>query len=220
MKRDVLKLVIFLAVAPMAVTAEIIRCPDWKKLIAVHEGRAVLRSADPGANFDLLVQNASTTSDKTIENIDHSATSVCKYKVGAGDTLSNISQTVLGSYLRWREIQKLNSATLKGGTMLGVGQVLRMPCTNAVTAKPVDITPEKLSWSAKPGEAFTVVMKRWAKAAGVTLVIKTKDEWMIAVPVKINGTFRRAVEELVEGLSNTGMAPPVRIYRNNIMKLG
>ena len=84
MKRGALKLVIFLGVAPVAVTAEVIRCPDWKKLIAMNDGRAVLRSAAPGANFDLLVKNTSistidsvTTSYKSVEKIDHSPASVC-----------------------------------------------------------------------------------------------------------------------------------------------
>ena len=232
MKRGALKLVIFLGVAPVAVTAEVIRCPDWKKLIAMNDGRAVLRSAAPGANFDLLVKNTSistivfvTTSYKSVEKIDHSPASVCEYKVVPGDSLSKISQTVIGSYARWREIQKLNAATLKGGTNLKVGQVLWMPCANASPANatiayPIEKKTEKPLWSSKPGEAFTVVIKRWAKAAGVTPIIKTKDEWIITVPVRINGTFKQAIEELVEGLSNTGKSPPVRIYSNNILKLG
>ena len=159
MKRGVLKLVIFLGVAPVAVSAEVIRCPDWKKLIAMNDGRAMLRSAAPGTNFDLLVENASisridsvTTSYKSDEKIDHSPTSVCKYKVVKGDSLSNISQTVFGSYARWREIQELNASTLKGGTILRVGQLLRMPCANersgsAIIAHPIVKKTEKLSWS-------------------------------------------------------------------------
>lgn len=38
----------------------LIRCPDWEQLVAVNEGRAVLRKASPGVDFDALIKVAAS----------------------------------------------------------------------------------------------------------------------------------------------------------------
>ena len=75
-------------------------------------------------------------------------------------------------------------------------------------------------WTAKSGEDFAAVLKRWAKAAGYRVVVGTTDAWTLAVPVSIRGDFETAVNQLVRGLGSDGKAPPVRVYSNRVIRLG
>ena len=75
-------------------------------------------------------------------------------------------------------------------------------------------------WTAKKGETFRAVIERWAMRAGHTVIIDTSDAWTIAVPVRLEGDFRTAIGKLVRGLSHDGVAPPVRIHPNNVVRVG
>ena len=86
--------------------------------------------------------------------------------------------------------------------------------TRAPTAKPQPV------WTAKKGETFRAVIERWAKRAGHTVIIDTSDAWTIHVPVELRGDFKTAIGKLVRGLSHDGVAPPVRIYPNRVVRVG
>ena len=215
----------------------LIRCPDWKQLVAVNEGRAVLRKAAPDADFDALIKAAasakaaSNSASTPAPNRKAKQTPIpvppttCTHTVVVGDTLSKIAKSRLGDPKRWVELQKLNAVALKGKTVLRIGQILSLPCVSGAAAhntnQPIKPAPAPVPvWSARGGETLTTVLTRWSKGAGVKLIIDTRDDWIISVPVQIKGSFKSAVDELIEGLSTTGATPPVRIFSNNILKLG
>ena len=87
---------------------------------------------------------------------------------------------------------------------------------NAVVAAP---KPPPV-WTAKKGETFRAVIERWAKRAGHTVIIDTSDAWTIHVAVELQGDFKTAIGHLVRGLSHDGVAPPVRIYPNKVVRVG
>ena len=89
----------------------------------------------------------------------------------------------------------------------------------AAPAKPPAPPPLPV-WTARAGEDFEVVLNRWGKAAGYRVVVGTTDAWTISVPVRIQSNFESAVGQLVRGLGSDGKAPPVRIYRNRVVRLG
>jgi len=49
------------------------------------------------------------------------------YRVGKGDTLTDIAQTYLGRSSRWMQIQQMNQDRLENGKTLKIGLVLRLP---------------------------------------------------------------------------------------------
>ena len=88
-------------------------------------------------------------------------------------------------------------------------------------AKPAPPPPAPLPiWSAKAGEDFTSVLKRWGKAAKYQIVIRTTDAWTIGVPIRLQTDFESAVAELVKGLGSDGRSPPIRVYKNKVIQLG
>ena len=88
-------------------------------------------------------------------------------------------------------------------------------------AKPAPPTPAPLPiWSAKAGEDFATVLNRWGKAAKYQIVIRTTDAWTIGVPIRLQTDFESAVAELVKGLGSDGRSPPVRVYKNKVIRLG
>ena len=96
---------------------------------------------------------------------------------------------------------------------------------NAPTAtKPVEPVPTPTQplpvWTAKSGEDFASVLKRWSKVAGYRIVIRTTDAWTISVPIRLQTDFESAVAELVRGLGSDGRSPPVRVYKNKVIRLG
>ena len=97
------------------------------------------------------------------------------------------------------------------GTGTGSAESLRP------TPRPVPPLP---TWSAKAGEDFATVLKRWGKAAKYQIVIRTTDAWTIGVPIRLQTDFENAVAELVKGLGSDGRSPPVRVYKNKVIQLG
>ena len=219
---------VFLLASPTL--AQEIRCPDWAYLVAKYEGRAALRSVAPSANFDELIgrpvaQPASATVPKAPLAAAKQPLSTqdtqCTYSVKKGDTLSSIALKILGSQNHWRQILALNTTTLPNPNALRVGQSIKLPCEDqplSATAEPK--APPVPVWTAKKGERLTNIFKRWSARAGYELIIETKDDWIIASPVSIEGAFRAAIKELIKGLATSGSNPPVRIFSNNTLKLG
>ena len=219
---------VFLLASPTL--AQEIRCPDWEYLVAKYEGRAALRSVAPSASFDELIgrptaQPASATVPKTPlaatkQPLSTQATQ-CTYSVKKGDTLHSIARKSFGEQKRWKDLLRLNASKISNKDILRVGQTLKLPCEGqplSATAEPK--APPIPVWTAKKGERLTDILKRWSTRAGYELIIETKDDWIIASPVSIEGAFRAAVKELIKGLATSGSNPPVRIFSNNTLKLG
>ena len=110
------------------------------------------------------------------------------------------------------------SGSKKTGKKAVFGTAAQKTVAAPVSAKPPP--PVHPIWTAKPGEDFAGVLKRWAQAAQYRVVIDSRDAWTITVPVSIRGDFETAVNQLVKGLGSDGKAPPVRIYSNKVIRLG
>ncbi|WP_419737622.1 TcpQ domain-containing protein [Ruegeria sp.] len=104
------------------------------------------------------------------------------------------------------------------------GAQVSKPAKGTKAAKPAkDATPPPAPlpiWSARAGEDFEAVLRRWGRAAGYRVVVSTSDAWILAVPVRLQAEFEAALNQLVQGLGSDGTAPPVRIYSNRTIRLG
>ena len=173
----------------------------------------------------------------------------CKYFVRAGDSLSVISQNNLGTYKRWREIYELNPGKVgRGGDLIMVGTVLKMPCDSGVAtealfaevvktgqdqseglvvvlsedgdADAIFAKPEPaVAWNAAVGSRLSRVLARWSEEAGYSFVARTKDDWIFKVSFEHRGDFRSALEEVVRGFGLAHVTPSVVIYSNNVVVL-
>ena len=83
-------------------------------------------------------------------------TAALVYEVRAGDTLSEISHSALGTATRWKEILELNQDVLKRAEDLRVGMKLKLPAgAKAPTAKPEAKKPAEQPKTAKSEPAAT-----------------------------------------------------------------
>ncbi|WP_419741193.1 TcpQ domain-containing protein [Ruegeria sp.] len=101
------------------------------------------------------------------------------------------------------------------------GAQVSKPAKGTKATKPATPPPAPLPvWSARAGEDFEAVLRRWGRAAGYRVVVSTSDAWILAVPVRLQAEFEAALNQLVQGLGSDGTAPPVRIYSNRTIRLG
>ena len=177
-----------------------------------------------------------------------SARAACQtHMVRAGETLFSIAAKRLGDGKQWARVRDANGGL--DPTRLIPGMRLILPCGTGVgvkvagattsgasgigaqnskasvssNAKPAAVvsTPRPAPvWTAKKGETFRAVIERWAKRADHTVIVDTSDAWTIAVPVRLKGDFKTAIGALVRGLSHDGVAPPVRLYPNRVVRVG
>lgn len=75
-------------------------------------------------------------------------------------------------------------------------------------------------WTAKQGEFLSDVLTRWGKSAGWTVIVDTTDAWRLAVAFRTQAAFDAAVAELIRGMGHDGVAPRVRLYPNQVLRLG
>ncbi|MDE0694955.1 MAG: TcpQ domain-containing protein [Boseongicola sp.] len=75
-------------------------------------------------------------------------------------------------------------------------------------------------WTAAQGEFLADVLTRWGKAAGWTVIVDTTDAWRLAVAFRLQAGFEPAVAELIRGMGHDGVPPRVRLYPNNVLRLG
>ena len=75
-------------------------------------------------------------------------------------------------------------------------------------------------WTAKQGEFLADVLTRWGKSAGWTVIVDTTDAWRLAVAFRTQAAFDAAVAELIRGMGHDGVAPRVRLYPNQVLRLG
>ena len=232
----------------------LIRCPDWTAYAApVHLASVVDRRTRPSLDERLAAQARDaqrkrrgksrtsapgathapgTASPGKSEKGRADRTASCPpHTVQAGDTLSAIAASRLGSPGRWRTLQAANGGI--SPKRLNAGMVLTIPCRGSdagghaslaaagpggTATKPAE--PPKPVWTAQANERFATVLKRWAKRAGHTVIIDTTDAWRLDTPVRLRGAFHDVVAQLVRGLAHNGTAPPVRIHPNKVVRVG
>ena len=242
---------------------ELIRCPDWERLMPP----VILARAEEGQTRQAF--EARTGRPEPVAVIAKPADS-CTHTVAVGDTLGEISSARLGTAQRWREIVKLNPG-LKP-TALRPGSVLKIPCsagdgageggagtpparaaprgggglpewlrkalggpkaeeaaTPAAPAPKVAAVEEEPAppplppppvWTAAQGEFLADVLTRWGTKAGWTVIVDTTDAWRLQVAFRTEAAFDTAVAELVRGMGHDGVPPMVRLYPNNVLRLG
>ena len=164
------------------------------------------------------------------------------HTVRKGDTLSKIAKARLGSAKRYPELIAANKDTVKSATTLRVGTVLTLPCAvptrqtaslqrktrsgaakTAPAPKPVAVKPMNRPlpvWTARPGEFVSDVITRWARKAGHTVVRDGVEEWKLSVPVKISGSFKDALDQLVVGFEGAGRPLAISVYANKVIRIG
>ena len=75
-------------------------------------------------------------------------------------------------------------------------------------------------WTAEQGEFLAEVLTRWGTEAGWTVIIDTTDAWRLAVPFRLEAGFEAAIAELIKGMGHDGVPPRVRLYPNQLLRLG
>ncbi len=75
-------------------------------------------------------------------------------------------------------------------------------------------------WTARAGEYLADVLKRWGGTAGWTVIVDSSDAWRLRVPLRVQASFDDAVGEIVRGLAHDGVPPRIRLYPNNVLRLG
>ncbi len=75
-------------------------------------------------------------------------------------------------------------------------------------------------WTAAQGEFLADVLIRWGTVAGWTVIVDTTDAWRLAVAFRAEAAFDAAVAELIRGMGHDGVPPRVRLYPNNVLRLG
>ena len=97
------------------------------------------------------------------------------------------------------------------------------PAAEAEAAEAIE-EPEPLPpppvWTAAKDEFLSDVLTRWGTEAGWTVVIDTTDAWRLHVGFRTEGAFDSAVAELIRGMGHDGVAPRVRLYPNQVLRLG
>ena len=75
-------------------------------------------------------------------------------------------------------------------------------------------------WTAAQGEFLADVLTRWGTKAGWTVIVDTTDAWRLQVAFRAEAAFDAAVSELIRGLGHDGVPPRVRLYPNQVLRLG
>ena len=117
--------------ATPAASKELIRCPDWRAL--VHPAHLLTDSERAEqTTFERRIaqisgQAATPRPERQRRAAGSSPSAACApHVIRAGDTLSAIAATRLGSARRWQEIRNANPGT--DPAKLRIGATLRMPC--------------------------------------------------------------------------------------------
>ena len=94
------------------------------------------------------------------------------------------------------------------------------PASESEAAEEKPALPPPPVWTAAQGEFLADVLARWGKAAGWTVIVDTTDAWRLGVAFRLQAGFEPAVAELIRGMGHDGMPPRVRLYPNNVLRLG
>ena len=94
------------------------------------------------------------------------------------------------------------------------------PAAKADAPEETPALPPPPVWSAAQGEFLADVLTRWGKTAGWTVIVDTTDAWRLQVPFRAEAAFDAAVTELIRGMGHDGVPPRVRLYPNQVLRLG
>ena len=94
------------------------------------------------------------------------------------------------------------------------------PTAAAETPEEKPALPPPPVWTAKQGEFLADVLTRWGTRAGWTVIVDTTDAWRLAVAFRTQAAFDAAVAELIRGMGHDGVPPRVRLYPNQVLRLG
>lgn len=94
------------------------------------------------------------------------------------------------------------------------------PESRADAAEEAQALPPPPLWTAAQGEFLADVLVRWGTMAGWTVIVDTTDAWRLAVAFRSEAAFDAAVAELVRGMGHDGVPPRVRLYPNQVLRLG
>ena len=75
-------------------------------------------------------------------------------------------------------------------------------------------------WTAAQGEFLADVLTRWGTKAGWDVWIDTTDAWRLQVAFRMEGAFDAVVGELIRGMGHDGVPPMVRLFPNQVLRLG
>lgn len=108
-------------------------------------------------------------------------------------------------------------------TLVAPGAAQNAPAgTHAATPVVAPVPPAVVLpvWSARSGEYFSDVVKRWAKSEGYSVVFSTTADWKLAVSVSERGTFEDVLDRLAKGLGANGRPPFIQLFPNKVIKIG
>ena len=188
---------------------------------------AFRRGTKPNIAQNSATNRVTSPSRRSVSQSGQSAAQAptrCQYSVVAGDTLSKIAARRLGDGKRWPELARANALTAT--SILRIGQTLHLPCAPgrqagvSPSAPQSTTTPPLPVWTARPGEFVADVVDRWAKRAGHTVVRDGVEEWKITVPVRISGSFKDALDQLVVGFEGSGRPLAISLYANKVIRIG
>ena len=228
---------------------ELIRCPDWERLMSpvvlagASEGQTDLA-------FEARAGTAAPTvrSGPLAESCTHTVAAgdtlgeISAAKLGSAQRWREITTLNPGTKptgLRIGSTLKLPCAVADGAGEAGAGdpparagfldrmkESLLKPKPDAAQAARADDSEEKSAlppppvWTAKQGEFLADVLARWGKSAGWTVIVDTTDAWRLAVAFRTQAAFDAAVAELIRGMGHDGVPPRVRLYPNQVLRLG
>lgn len=168
---------------------------------------------------------ATATAKPTAAPSGGTPSQACAYVIRSGDTLGRIATAKLGSANRWSDIQAANPGL--NPNALVPGRQIALPCSGvaaelaaaptAVVAPAPVILP---TWTARSGEFFSDVVKRWAKTEGYSVIFSTTADWRLAVSVSEQGSFEEVLDRLAKGLGANGRPPFIQLFPNKVLKIG
>ena len=184
-------------------------CPTYLVRSGDTLGAIAARHLGNSARFPELIRANSTkvTSAKTLR---------------VGTRLSIPCDTATAPLVQTASVKQVSSRSTRDAQDRRTQRNASAPSTpNAPRATPSAVVEVALPlWTAKPGERFDAVLKRWAATAGYQVVTDSRDAWTLSVPVRIEANFKDALNQLIAGLGVNGSPPLVRIYPNKVVRLG
>jgi hypothetical protein len=179
---------------PVPILAEtLIRCPDAAALVAAAAPPA--RPAGPRATFDAALRDG---------RLGQASATLAAATPAPLDATGTLNRTAPGS------AQTAAAAKTKPPPR---------PASVTLAAAPPP-PPPLPTWTARSGEYFTDVLRRWGREARYTVLIETAEDWRLAVPVNATGELADVLREIVEGLGGRQGGPKVRIHPNKVIRVG
>ena len=144
----------------------------------------------------------------------------CSVADGAGEAGAGDPPARAGLIDRLRNALAKPKPEASGGVRTATTAPDATIAVSAGEAEEAPPLPPPPVWTAKQGEFLSDVLTRWGKSAGWTVIVDTTDAWRLAVAFRTQAAFDAAVAELIRGMGHDGVAPRVRLYPNQVLRLG